>query len=97
MLKTETIRRRQFLKLAASAAAIGGTGGTTLLAQEARPERRQPQQDQEPPIPLGNGEPPGTARRTSQLGSYLGRCRLIFARYFLSPAAFRAEDLRDRR
>lgn len=58
MRKTENIQRRQFLKLAATAAAVGGTGGTTLLAQEARPQRPQAQQDQEPLIPLGNGEPP---------------------------------------
>ncbi len=58
MQKTENIQRRQFLKLAATAAAVGGTGGTPLLAQEAGPQRPQAQQDQEPLIPVGNGEPP---------------------------------------
>ena len=52
------IQRRRFLKLAAAAAATGGFGGGTVLAQERPAAPPRPQQAQDPPIPLGNGEPP---------------------------------------
>jgi Asp-tRNA(Asn)/Glu-tRNA(Gln) amidotransferase A subunit family amidase len=55
------VDRRQFLKLAASAAAAtglapGALGTGTLLAQERRPGAAG--QEAPPPVPLGNGEPP---------------------------------------
>lgn len=52
------IQRRRFLKLAAAAAATGSVGRGTVLAQERPAGPPRPQQAQEPPIPLGNGEPP---------------------------------------
>lgn len=55
------VHRRDFLKLAAGAAAATGlvpgvVGGGILLGQERRPGGAG--QDTPPPIPLGNGEPP---------------------------------------
>ena len=52
------IRRRDFFKLAAVAAASGVAGGGPLLAQQRGGRGGRAPREEVPLAPLGNGEPP---------------------------------------
>ena len=91
--------RRHFVFLSLAAAAASTLGAGTALAQPgpalaALGGQRAPQQQQEPPVPLGNGEPPalqfqpypgGTGAMIEKLARERGRAAFDRAEFSVEP------------